>query len=488
MILLISGVFASARAQALTATIDRDLRVFAVVAALNAAGFDVDLGPEYHPVRQAVRERVAGIDPDLLARLRQYYERERGDESDADQLAKYVSLALALTDPPGMQFMMREELRPTDAREIGDFVPLLDEFYREARISVLWSSLASDYDEAFAAMVPALREAIVGSDAFLRLPLGDLASRRLVILLELAAPVGSVNVRNYRDNLYVLLGYPASAPVGIVRSAYLHLKLGPIIAATRPRFRQWSTMLDWIQEVDGVQREFASDFEILVTESLIRAVELRLTTDSERSDSELIEEAYRQGLLLTPFFSEKFDDFLGSGRGMREYFPDLLAAIDVDRERQRFDERFHEISLSESVPTILQVPLPPDPVRPILLEAQDAMNSGDDEAARTAFERVIDGFDQTNGPALYGLGLLASREEDADRALEYFRRAVESSSVEPSMRIWAHVYLGRIYDIQCDREAALAEYRSALGSGDDTETALAAATAGLEGPFGGGCN
>ena len=488
MILLISGALGSVRAQNLTATVDRDLRLFTVLAALNSAGFDVELGPQYHPVREAVRERLRGIDPDLAGRLRDFYEGERGEAADEDQLSQYISLALSLTAPPAMQFTDREELRPADAREIAAFVPLLEEFYQEAGISSLWSSLATEYDEVFATIVPVLRDSIVQSDAFLRLPLGDLAFRRLQILVELTAPVGSVNIRNYGDGLFVILGFPATPPVDIVRSAYLHLKLGPIIATQRPEFRRWSELLDWLRDVDGVVPEYASDFEILLTESLIRAVELRLGTGSDRTQAELIDEAYRQGLLLTPFFAEKLDDFLGSGLGIRAYFPELLASVDIGRERARFDERFHEIVLGERVASIVQVPPPPDPVRGMLIEAQAALNGDDDETARSVFESVIDNFDPANGPALYGLALLASREGDAEQAMDYIQRAVESSFLEPSMRVWAHVYLGRIYDIQCDRETALTEYRLALESGDDTAAALAAAQAGLEGPFGGGCN
>ena len=116
-------------------------------------------------------------------------------------------------------------------------------------------------------------------------------------------------------------------------------------------------------------------------------------------------------------------------------------------------------------------PAPPvvDPIPVILREAQQAFNAGEDDTARSAFERVLAENDPSNGPALYGLALIASREGDPLLASEYFSRTLDSQSAEPSMRVWSHIYLGRIYDLQCEREAAVGQYRSALEVGDDTQ-------------------
>src|SRR5207244_12152376 len=44
-----------------------DLRLFTTMAALNAAGFDVEFGSQYHPVRETVRHYADNLDPGLLA-------------------------------------------------------------------------------------------------------------------------------------------------------------------------------------------------------------------------------------------------------------------------------------------------------------------------------------------------------------------------------------------------------------------------------------
>src|SRR5215471_6124766 len=90
-------------------TVQPDLRLFTTMAALNAAGFDVEFASEYHPVRQAVRKYAADVDADLLTRLRDFYNSHKGQETDDAQLAKYISLAVSVTDAPALKPVSREE-------------------------------------------------------------------------------------------------------------------------------------------------------------------------------------------------------------------------------------------------------------------------------------------------------------------------------------------------------------------------------------------
>ncbi len=477
----------AARAQGVTAIIERDIRVFAVVVALNAAGFDVELAAQYHPVRQRVRDAVAGIDEDLIRRLREFYTDHKGDALDESQLASYVSLALTLTDPPSLEFAYDQQFVPPDARALGDFLPLLREFFDAARITRLWAALASSYDEALDEMAPLLRETILQTDAYLRVPLGQRNMRQLVIFVELAAPINSVNVRNYPDNLYIVLGDSMAARLEEVRHAYLHLLLDPIVGLKRSELAREQRLTSLIEGAAGVRSEYAEDFETLVTESLIRSVELRM--DDTASDLQpLIDTAYRSGLLLAPHFYEGLVRFEASEVGIREFFPEMLESVEIDVETVRFADRFDSIPIVAEESPVAEVPPVVNPVPGVLLEAQVAFNSGDDDTARAAFERVLTDFDPPNGPALYGLALIHSRAGDPALAAEYFSRTLESVSAEPLMRVWSHIYLGRISDIQCQREAALEHYRSALDLGDDSQGARTAAAGAIDQPFGPGCD
>src|SRR5262245_25460550 len=111
---LVFGAIVSAGASPVQSpvVIDDDVRVFTVVAALNVSGFDVELGPQYHPARAEIRKIADTLDPDLLRRMKDFYSSHKGGAPDEEQLAKYISLAVVLTDPPGMKPVAREEGLP----------------------------------------------------------------------------------------------------------------------------------------------------------------------------------------------------------------------------------------------------------------------------------------------------------------------------------------------------------------------------------------
>ena len=62
------------------------------------------------------------------------------------------------------------------------------------------------------------------------------------------------------------------------------------------------------------------------------------------------------------------------------------------------------------------------------------------------------------------------------------RRALEVAH-EPKVVAWSHIYLGRIFDLQEDREAAMDHYRAAVTAGSALPEAKAAAELGLQKPY-----
>src|SRR5262249_44858953 len=153
----------------------------------------------------------------LIGRLKAFYAAHKAGESDEAQLAKYISLAINLGDPPDFKPTVREESLPPDARSVVDFTELLREFYQQAHLGRHWLELKADYDRAIERLGPSLRDAIVRSDAYLRIPLGSNAIRGLSIYLELAAPVNTVNVRSNQDAYAVIIGDAPNPKVDDIR-------------------------------------------------------------------------------------------------------------------------------------------------------------------------------------------------------------------------------------------------------------------------------
>lgn len=491
LLLSSSGAPASAAQNAnSSASLERNLRIFTVVAALNAAGFDVELASDYHPVRRQVREELESLDPGLRSRLEAFFEEHRADGPEQDELSRYVALALSLTDPPEMTLATEGMFTPPEARELVDFAPLVSEVYREADIIQLWTRLAPAYNAELDRMIPPLRRMVERSNAYLRELPGPRDGRRMVAYLELTAPVNSVHIKNYPDNLYLVLGPSAQIPESDVRHAYLHLVLDPIVARSRGELTRSEDMLDWLDETDDVSGEHVDDFEIMVIESLIRAVEVRIDELGEAEASAAIASGYREGLLLLPYFVDQLKEYETQPAGMARHFEYIVRELDLEDERERFDTTFFTIDPPAVIEARATVPAPApraDPIRSRLVEGQAAFNSGENDAARQAFEDVLDETGGENGPALYGMGLIASREGDPQAATDYFLRTIESVSADAGMKTWSHIFIGRIQDIGCQRDAAVERYRAALAIGDDTNNARAAAESGLAAPYGGGC-
>jgi hypothetical protein len=71
---------------------------------------------------------------------------------------------------------------------------------------------------------------------------------------------------------------------------------------------------------------------------------------------------------------------------------------------------------------------------------------------------------------------------DIQGARSYFEQALGSGH-DPTVTAWSHIYLGRIFDLQEDREAALDQYRAALTASTSLPEAKAAAERGIQQPY-----
>jgi hypothetical protein len=75
---------------------------------------------------------------------------------------------------------------------------------------------------------------------------------------------------------------------------------------------------------------------------------------------------------------------------------------------------------------------------------------------------------------------------DGGRARELFEQVVGSGSApdgpaaDPVVLAWSHIYLGRMNDLDGNRDLALGEYRAALAVAGAPESARAAAQRGME--------
>jgi len=70
---------------------------------------------------------------------------------------------------------------------------------------------------------------------------------------------------------------------------------------------------------------------------------------------------------------------------------------------------------------------------------------------------------------MFLLARAATARNDRVAARSYFEETLKIA-LEPRLVAWSHIYLGRMLDLQQEREAALAHYKAALSAGDSTPT------------------
>src|SRR4030095_8787325 len=142
------------------------------------------------------------------------------------------------------------------------------------------------------------------TDSYLRAQSAGATSQMMKVVVELGAPQNSVNVRSHQDDYYVVLGYAATPKVDEIRHAYLHLRLNNEATAASSKGGSRAGLMTLLFGASGVQREYSSNFENMLTESLVRAVELRIDRAPAAAADESIRNFYRSGLLLVPYFYE----------------------------------------------------------------------------------------------------------------------------------------------------------------------------------------
>jgi tetratricopeptide (TPR) repeat protein len=263
-----------------------------------------------------------------------------------------------------------------------------------------------------------------------------------------------------------------------IRHTYLHYLLDPL-ALKYPASIKRLEPLQAAVKVAPMDEGFKSDMSLLVTECFIRAIEARMAGSGRASETErlkLVDSSGDQGFILTAYFYEALARFEKDPAGLREAYGDLVNNIDVRKEQKRASQITFA---STSTPELLQLS---QPKSNLLVTAEQRLSAGDSAAAQKLAQQALEEKNEDPGRALFILAEVATHNSDMQGARNYFERAIQVAH-EPKVVAWSHIYLGRIFDLQADRAAALDHYRAAETAGTGLPEAKAAAEQGLQQPY-----
>ncbi|MSO20119.1 MAG: hypothetical protein EXQ56_06580 [Acidobacteria bacterium] len=479
----LAGIVPSARAQGSAPMTSRqeivaepDLTLFAVMAALNAAGYDSGMErPELSPVRAAVREELKGKQYPSLPALREFYKAHRLADPARD-LSRYVSFALLIGPPPKFEILYSPANLPADVVDLQELPHLISAFYEQADVSSLWVKYLPAMQQDSERYQVLLAKVIQETNGYLGVESGTFLGRKFSLMLNPLAAPGQTESRNYGDGYYLIAGPSVSLPQDDIEHAWLHYILDPYVGKF-PNIVQSKAPLGRIAaRAPALDPMFKSSFDLLLTESLIRAIQARRAKLTDRERLALAQDAVEEGFVLTAYFYEALQVFEHQQVAFNLYFPEFVDGMQLDKEQKRLAEvRFRPAATRGRAEARWS------PLEQMAREAELAMARGEYDAARAGFNSLMELYG-AQPRFLYGLALVASQQKQPEQAAGYFAETARRAS-DPRMRAWAHIYLGRLYDADGQRKQAEAEYEAALGSGDVSPDTREAAEKGLKTPF-----
>jgi len=480
--LTLGSLTSAARAQS-KATLDVSETLFSVVSAMNVCGYDAELQSS-SLIRMEVRTDLAEANktPEAAAAetylCRYYHEHQQGDS--AHDLAEYVSLALNLGGPPDFAPKLPESDLPPDSAYVLGVIPPLKKYYAAAKLHSIWVKHKPQYLALIDQYHEPVAQMIASTDNYLRMPSSGYAGRTFTIYLEPMAAPGQVNSRNYLQDYYHIVVSPVGNNLHMadIRHTYLHFVLDPLIAKRATALQRLKPILVAVQKAP-MSEEYKEDPGLLVTECVIRAIEARTPTDPklpEKDRQAMVRRDEAEGFVLTGYFYEQLKAFEKGGSGLQSVFPDWLHNIDTDHEKKLASEMQYAAQAS---PEVVRAAKPASQPKAVLAERELA--NGNTAAAEKLANEALQSKEDT-ARAFFVLALVATLNGNMQGAQENFQKALDASK-DPRISAWCHIYLGRILDLQEERDAAIAQYQAALKIGDASTDTRNAAERGLKEPY-----
>ena len=487
--------------------------VFLMASALNACGYNEGL-EDSDPVRKHVRDEMdAALAKSEDARNARdklcLYIAQHRMTGTAKDVAQYISLALYLTPPPDLETSVELTEMPPDSTQVVEVVPLLKAFATAVDLHGIWLTIHHFYDDDITRLHDPLSKMIFSTNLYLKMPAATYDGRHFIVVVEPMLSPKVVNARIYGTDYVVVLS-PADGQIRMndVRHTYLHYLIEPLLFSRANAVDRMQPILKEVREAP-LEFRYRSDTVTLAIECLIKAIEAR-TMDTgipdykipagiERSDLpryqrerqavEQKQEAVRlatvhhdmtQGFVLTQYFYEQMLQFEKDPASLKDSIGEMVYGMDVDQQVHRarqieFDQQADEDVLSRSKPRKLEG----------LDLAEARLAAGDVQAAsamaRQALTPKADTLQATadNARANFILARAAIMTGHPDEAITRFQTTLATTR-EPRLLAWSHIYLGRILDLDCKRDQALAEYKLALASRDGQQDTRLAAERGVK--------
>jgi tetratricopeptide (TPR) repeat protein len=471
-------------------TLDSSETIFSVLTALNSCGYDQDL-----TISDATRSNVRAEMQRVLQEsveaevartaLCEFVQKHVASRDPNRNLSQYISLALYLDGPPHFVPRLKDEELPPDAAAIAAFGALLERFYDKAGLHSIWERHRNDYAAAMHRYHEPLAKMVFDTEIYLKQPSSQYLGRRFTVYLDFMGSPSETDARNYGAEYYVIVFPAPNTPSGDappsalkmdqIRHTFLHYEMDPLAEKHYSSIKRLEPLLASVKRAP-IEEAFKTDISLLVTECLVRAIEIRTSGNKQTAEAmraQAVDDAVKQGYILTRYFYDAVVAFEKDPAGIRGAYSDFLDKVDLKKEEKAAAEvQF----ASAASPELVRLSRPEE--RRMLVTAEKRLAAGDPKGAQELAQAALDKKIGDQGRALFILAEVAVANKNRDGAQENFQKAIAASQ-DPTVVGWSHVYLGRILDMKEDREAALVEYKAAMNVGEKLPEIRTAAEKGL---------
>jgi hypothetical protein len=317
-----------------------DVRLFTAYAFMNAAGNDGEWRKAgMHPIRVAVRK-------DLQGRLDSVFEksiREYASHHGGGSWSGYGPFALITSGPPEFRVSYDSATSDAECRDIRDlyvgFSPLLAEFYKKANVAALWDKYRPLIQAENDLRKPFAQQAIDDITAYCRLNKDFFQKNANRIHFQLAPLLSYFTAQTARVNgdMYIIAGPQEGEPSEAeFYHESLHHVINPLVDAldsnTTNRFAGLFKLVDSTSQVG-----YGHFYEGFVR-TLDKVISGKRFSESDSAVAQKVACEYKLGFILCTAIYDQLKHYEESRETFAEYFPMIVANIDVVRERERWLE------------------------------------------------------------------------------------------------------------------------------------------------------
>lgn len=484
--LVVWPVTGAPQSSASSVSIESSPQLFAVMCALDAGGLDVNPSYSVGAVNWAeLHDRLRQVHGPATDALRTFY-RDHALADAGETMSRFISFALVVGPPPTFAYTIDHDVLPPDVLSIEAFDEIMRNFYREAHLDVEWTRMSKLHDAEVARYERPVRQTTFMAAAYLRELQKQSSAREFTVVIE-PLTGNRMNFRTYQDHYSIVVGSGAQIPIDDIRHAYIHFLIDPMVMRSRRELERKDSLLNIAAKAPLLPVAYREDFFGLVDECFVKAIELRLNRLSAADLESALAEDDGQGLILVRPLVMQLKVFEKEGPAMQYYFPDIVKNLDVDAEKQRLQK----VKFATAAPVKPKEEAKPAETPETSLEKD--LGEGDQQialkngaAAEAIFTAILASHPDL-ARAEYGLAIASILQRKGDRAQELFEKVVANAkhggAVDPAILAWSHVYLGRILDMQDERDQALTEYNAALAVANAPDAARAAAQRGQSAPY-----